>query len=186
MNATVFTRGTLGDPGRRIIEVRAPGREDSRYEVTLTEGTTLEITVGLGPARPEPAVSSGAIASAAVTAADPAPTAAPSATLGWALAGGGAAALGVGVVTGLLTKNKWDEVQANCDLVHGVCNDAGIRASSAGQTLGTVSTAAFIVGGVSVAVGGYLLLTRKDAPATARVAATAGPGVVGLRLAGEF
>ena len=94
--------------------------------------------------------------------------------------------VGAGAVTGLLAMNKWNEVQQNCDLVNGSCTDAGLRASSAGDTLASVSTAAFIVGGASLAVGGYLLLTKKDAPATARLSATAGPAVIGLRFGGEF
>ena len=91
-----------------------------------------------------------------------------------------------GVVTGLLAKGKWDYVQDNCKVDLKVCDtDDGVRASSAGRTLATVSTVAFLAGGASLAVGGYLLLTKKDAPATARIAATAGP-IMGLRLAGEF
>src|SRR5690349_20208896 len=51
LDANAFTRGVLGDPGTRIIELRAPGREDQRYEVMLAEGTTLEVTVEPGPPR---------------------------------------------------------------------------------------------------------------------------------------
>jgi hypothetical protein len=118
---------------------------------------------------------------------DARPAVPPSTTLGWALAGGGMAVVGAGAVTGLLAKNQWDEVKRDCDIANNVCRtEAGVRASSAGKTLADVSTAAFIVGGASLAVGGYLLLTRKDASTTARVAATAGPAAVGLRLSGEF
>jgi hypothetical protein len=86
------------------------------------------------------------------------------------LAGGGLAAIGVGTVTGLLASSKWDEVQQNCDVAQKRCNtDAGLQASSAGDTLSTVSTVAFLAGGASLAVGGYLLLTKKDAPASARL-----------------
>jgi hypothetical protein len=183
LDANAFARGVLGDPGPRIIELRAPGREDRRYEVTLAEGTTLEVTVEPGPAR-----ANGAKTEAAAQAqnAENAQRASYT-TLGWALGGGGLAVVGAGVVTGLLAKSKADVVERDCNTRIGTCDtDEGVRASSAGQTLAAVSTASFILGGASLAVGGYLLLTKKDAPTTARVAATGGPAMVGLRLTGEF
>jgi hypothetical protein len=186
LDANAFARGVLGDPGPHVIEMRAPGREDRRYEVTLAEGTTFEVTVEPGPARAGAVTTGGAAQDAAAQGAGNAPSAGPTSTLGWALAGGGLAVVGAGAVTGLLAMNKWTEVQQNCDLVRDSCTDAGLRANSAGSTLATVSTAAFIVGGASLAVGGYLLLTKKDAPATARLSAAAGPAAVGLRLVGEF
>lgn len=183
LEATAFTHGVLGDPGNRILELRAPGREDRRYEVTLAEGTTLEVTVEPGAPRADPASKKGVNTPGAENES----AGGPSTTLGWALGGGGLAVIGAGVVTGLLAKDKWDTVERDCVVAENFCRtDEGVRASSAGSTLAAVSTASFILGGASLAVGGYLLLTKKDAPTTARVAATAGPALVGLRLAGEF
>jgi hypothetical protein len=182
LEAGALAHGVLGDPGTRVIEVRAPGRDDRRYEVTLAEGTTFEVTIEPGPPRAVGVVKPGAAARSA----DTAQPGAPSTTLGWALAGGGLAVVSAGVVTGLLAKGKWDDVQQDCNVDLKACNtDDGVRASSAGRTLAAVSTVAFLAGGASLAVGGYLLLTKKDAPATARISATAGP-VIGLHLAGEF
>jgi hypothetical protein len=184
LEPSAFGRGVLGDPGTRVIELRTPGREDRRYEVTLAEGTTLEVTVEPGP--PRAASSKGGAQGAGAAGAESAPSSGPT-ILAWSLAGGGLAVLSTGVVTGLLAKSKWDTVQENCNLAEGWCsNDEGVRASSAGDTLAAVSTASFILGGASLAVGGYLLLTKKDAPATARLSASGGPAAVGLRLAGEF
>ena len=184
LEPTAFTRGVLGDPGNRIIELRAPGHQDRRYEVTLAEATTLEVTVEPGPRQD---VSKAGASGASLTSSEPASSASASSTLGWALAGGGLAVVGAGVVTGLLAKDKWDTVERDCNIDQGYCRtDEGVRASSAGSTLAAVSTASFILGGASLAVGGYLLLTKKDAPTTARLAAAAGPATVGLRLAGEF
>jgi hypothetical protein len=95
--------------------------------------------------------------------------------------------VGVGAVTGLLTKGKWDIAREDCDVDRKVCHtEAGAEAVTAAQTLSTVSTVAFVVGGASLAVGSYLLLTKKDAPARARVAASVGPGAFGVNLGGEF
>ena len=188
LEATAFTRGVLGDPGNRILELRAPGREDRRYEVALAEGTTLEVTVEPGPPRAEVAKQGAGASGASPHAAESATASSSStSTLGWALAGGGLAVVGAGVITGLIAKDKWETVERDCDVAQGYCRtDEGVRASSAGGTLAAVSTASFILGGASLAVGGYLLLTKKDAPATARLGASGGPGAVGLRLAGEF
>ena len=184
LDTSLLSRGVLGDPGPHVIEMRAPGREDRRYEVTLAEGTTLEVTVEPGPPRTAASPSSSEGPNSAQ---GPGGDSASSArTLGWALAGGGLTAIGVGAVTGLLASSKWTEVQANCEIAQKSCNEAGVDASKAGDALSTASTVAFIAGGATLAVGGYLLLTKKDAPASARVSAAAGPAMIGLRLGGEF
>jgi hypothetical protein len=182
LDTSLLARGVLGDPGPHVIEMRAPGREDRRYEVALAEGTTLEVTVEPGP--PRTGASSGGAPNSGQRGDEPSSS---STTLGWALAGGGLTAIGVGAVTGLLASGKWTDVQANCDVAMKSCNnDAGVDAGKAGDTLSTVSTVAFIAGGASLAVGGYLLLTKKDAPASARLSAAAGPAMLGLRFGGEF
>jgi hypothetical protein len=180
LDPSSLTRGVLGDPGSHFIDIRAPGREDRRYEVTLAEGTTLEVTVEPGPPRLSSPLGGQSQQ-------DGSETSSPWRTLGWGLAGGGLTAIGVGAVTGLLAQGKWTDVQQNCDVATKSCrNDAGYEASAAGDTLATVSTIAFLAGGASVAVGGYLLLTKKDAPASARLSTAAGPAMIGLRLGGEF
>jgi hypothetical protein len=195
VESNAFAHGVLGDPGPHVVELRAPGREDRRYEVVLAEATTLEVTVEAGLPRSQRSASAlrmvgGAASESVAVPAGPAeePASTPtSSTLGWVFAGSGLALAGTGVVTGLLAKGKWDVVREQCDVDRKVCHtDAGADALTAGHTLSTVSTVAFVVGGASLAVGGYLLLTKKDAPASARVAASAGPGGFGLQLGGEF
>jgi hypothetical protein len=195
VESNAFAQGVLGDPGPHVVELRAPGREDRRYEVVLAEATTLEVTVEAGLPRAQRSAS--ALKAVAVAPAEsvavplaateePAPTP-TSSTLGWVFAGSGLAMVGAGAVTGLLAKGKWDVAREECNVDRKICpTDVGADAIAAGETLSTVSTVAFIVGGASLAVGGYLLLTKKDAPARARVAASAGPGGFGVHLGGEF
>jgi hypothetical protein len=190
VETAVFSRGVLGDPGVHVVEIRVPGREDRRYEVVLAEATTLEVTVQPGalrsPGSPDGKGSDRAPTGGGTEGAS-GPTSSSTSTLGWALAGGGLAVLGAGAVTGLLASSQWSDVENNCDVERKVCrNDSGLRASNSGETLATISTAAFVAGGASLAVGGYLLLTKKDAPATARLSTSAGPSTFGLRLTGEF
>jgi hypothetical protein len=185
LDASAFSRGVLGDPGTRIIDMRAPGREDRRYEVTLAEGTTLEVTVEPGPPRSGAASKNAGSSDGPAGSENAQPN--PAVMLGWGLAGGGLAVVGTGVVTGLMAMSKRDIVERDCIIEENRCRtDEGVRASSTGGTLAAVSTASFILGGASLAVGSYLLLTKKDAPMTARVAAAGGPALVGLRLSGEF
>ena len=193
VESNAFAHGVLGDPGPHIVELRAPGREDRRYEVVLAEATTLEVTVEAGLPRSQRSTLKTAGLASAESVAVPAgsteePASTPtSSTLGWVFAGSGLALAGAGAVTGLLAKGKWDVAREDCDVDRKVCHTAaGAEAVSAGETLATVSTVAFVVGGASLALGGYLLLTKKDAPARARVAASAGPGGFGVHLGGEF
>ena len=195
VESNAFAHGLLGDPGPHVVELRAPGREDRRYEVVLAEATTLEVTVEAGLPRSQRSASAlktagVAPAESAAMPAGPTEEAAStptSSTLGWVFAGSGLALAGAGAVTGLLAKGKWDVAREECNVDRKFCyTDTGYDAVSAGNTLSTVSTVAFVVGGASLAVGGYLLLTKKDAPASARVAASAGPGGFGVRLGGEF
>jgi hypothetical protein len=192
VESNAFAHGLLGDPGPHVVELRAPGREDRRYEVVLAEATTLEVTVEAGLPRSAAALKTAGVAPAESAAVPAGPTeeaasTPTSSTLGWVFAGSGLAMVGAGAVTGLLAKGKWDVAREQCDVDRKVCHtDAGSDAIAAGETLSTVSTVAFVVGGASLAVGGYLLLTKKDAPARARVAASAGPGGFGVQVGGEF
>jgi hypothetical protein len=197
LEPSVLSHGLLRDPGLHVILVRSSGRQDRRYEAVLVEGRTLEMTIEAGaPATAATPMASGATPVALRTNEEvrtessstaPAAGARSDNVLGWVLAGAGVAALGTGAVTGLLAQNKWSKVERDCDVDRRTCqSDAGIEANHAGQTLATMSTIAFVAGGVSLAAGGYLLLTKKSAPVSAQLAPSVGPGLAGLHLGGQF
>ena len=171
------------DPGAHIIEVKAPGRQDRRYEVSLMEGRTLEVTLEPGP-------------KASSDAAPGSPEATPDRAkseerlMGFVIAGGGLAAVIAGTITGLMAKARLSDMEADpCDMQAKTCEtQAGVNASHAGSTLATISTASFVTGAVALGLGGYFIF--KDGPQKAATVpqpvVVAGPHELGLRLRGSF
>ena len=82
--------------------------------------------------------------------------------VGVAVGTGDGAGVGVvvGAVTGGMAFGERAKVLDNC--VDTVCNAEGKDAADKTQTLGNVSTAGFVVGGVAIATGVVLLLTAPS------------------------
>jgi hypothetical protein len=196
--ATVLRDGVaLGDvslgvplpvnPGAHTIVVKAEGFADSVTEVSLDEGEEKRIEVAVGEPLPAEASAEGAGAPGAPDGRDAGPTARTSGPgpLVWAGFGVAGAGLAVGTVTGLMALGKASSVKSACP--GGECRDqAALDDVSTGRTLGTVSTVAFVVGGVGALVGVYGLLSggaaRTGAATTKpRVAIDLGPTGGGLR-----
>ena len=164
------------DPGAHVIEVQAPGYEVRRYDVVLHEGRTVDLALEPGSPRGSSPPVSGAQA-------DSAPG--DSRFLGWAIGGAGVAAIGVGAVTGLLAMSRWEDVRRYCDIDAKTCtSDEGLEASASGRTLATVSTVAFVAGGVGVLGGAYFLL--RPAPSTSGSFVAITPNVRGIQVLGTF
>ncbi|HEY8079841.1 MAG TPA: hypothetical protein VIF62_37175 [Labilithrix sp.] len=105
-------------------------------------------------------------------------------TLAVVAIGAGVAGAAVGSIFGLVSINKRNEADKNCEPPdHKLCNAAGIDAGSSAVTAGNVSTVAFIVGGVLVAGGVALWFT---APSGVAVTPTAGPNGGGVALSAKF
>lgn len=154
------------DPGAHTLVVEAPGHRRSTRQVSVGEGQHERLTLSVGPAAP---------ASAGADRAGARPSSAKR-TWGWVLSGVGAAGLSVGTVTGLMVLGEKRRVDDNCD-AEKRCNQTGMDAVDAGRTLGTVSGASFIVGGLALA-GGVYLLVSGDAKKP-ETALQLGPGWVG-------
>ncbi|MBK7584930.1 MAG: PEGA domain-containing protein [Myxococcales bacterium] len=151
------------DPGPHTVVVEAPGYSRSETRVEAKERQTARVVVNAGARAP----------SATGDASDK-----PSSkrTWGWALGGVGAAGLAVGTITGMMVLGEKRRVDDNCDASKR-CNQTGIDAVDRGRTFGTVSGASFIVGGLCLAGGAYLLLSGDErSPATAL---TISPGYIG-------
>lgn len=157
------------DPGDHAIVVRAPGRQDATFEVTLAEGEARSIDIRLGepieraPVRPVRA---------------PAPLStttrggAPWRPLGFVALGVGAASLATAAVTGILALGRASVIEdpSHCD-ADLRCDPEGVDAAETGGKLATVSTVGFVVGGVAAAAGVVLLLipSERERPAAARL-----------------
>jgi tetratricopeptide (TPR) repeat protein len=156
MAATALAEAVPLDPGRHEVTASAPGYRTVTRPVTLEEGKTATVEIALTSA-----------------AAAEGKSARPSSGLriaGIALTTAGGAGLALGAITGILALDKVSAVEAGC---HGtIClstNQTAHDGVNAATTLGNVSTAAFIAGGVLAATGVVLLVlpSRGEAKASA-------------------
>ncbi len=157
------------DPGKHVIEARAPGKRSWSRTVEIT-AEPAQIAVEI-PSLDDPGVTLGGPAGApsAVGTAPP-PERAPAARIGGpraltysALAFGGAGVV-VGAITGALAFSKASEVTGACQGT--ICPSGTGDTLSTGRTMGRVSTVAFVFGGAGVAAGvvGLVLTRWRPAP----------------------
>jgi hypothetical protein len=137
------------DPGKHLIEVSASGHAPRVYEFSLDEGEKRTRVVEPGEALDG---SSGGDVTADTS------SGSGKRTIGWVLGGVGVAGLAVGAVTGVMVLDKKSTVDDNCD-ADKRCNAEGADAADSGKTLGTISGVSFIVGGVALAAGAWLVLS---------------------------
>jgi len=181
------------DPGHHEVEISADGFAPQLYSVDLAEGGHESIAVELGdplppsPPPPLPPVETASPSpppkSLPETAAEPWNT---RKSLALAAAAVGVAGVGVGTLAGLtaLAKRNDASTTPNCTS-SGACNDPGSLAQwnasrDDARTAATISTVAFIVGGVSLATGAALWLTAKPKAGT-HVQLGVGPRALELR-----
>jgi hypothetical protein len=150
------------DPGAHTISATADNARPLTRTVTLAEGAAVKVELPFEIGTTGPAAPTAAPApSAPATPADRPGSMIP----GIIALGVGAAGLGVGAVTGVMTLGKASDVTANCDGTH--CLTADQEKADSARLLGTISTIAFIAGGVCVAGGAVLLVLRPGGgPAT--------------------
>jgi hypothetical protein len=155
LGASAFDAALPVDAGRHVIVVSAPGRASATYEVTLNEGELRVLEVGPGAGETPPSPTTNGL-------------------LGWsrrtwayALGGTGAAGLAVGSVFGVLTLSTWGQAKRDCG---SGCAQGSTARGEAGQaqTDATISTVAFVVGGLAVAAGAYLFFTAPPDGGAAR------------------
>lgn len=185
------------DPGRITVAASAPGRKSWSTTIQIAKGATATVDVpklvedapaaagapiaAPAPApAPAPAVQSGASAAPAEPPRSSPPasdaTSGPSRrTIGLAVGGVGVAALGVGTVFAILASSA-DQASSDHCRADNHCDREGVDLRDTALGRATVSTVAFVVGGVGVAAGAVLFLTAPKAPAVA-VIPVAGPGV---------
>jgi hypothetical protein len=180
------------DPGVHKYTVRAKGRSERSVEVAVKEREAKDVTLELGDVVPEalPSVRDGSTAreasSAAINAnarnslsgsppvAERTMNSGPpmNLILGGTFAGIGIAALGTGVVTGLLAASASDAYKRECPSVE-VCTDAGRSEQSKGKTLSIVSPLAIGAGILALGAGAYFLfIAPKAKPQTTAWALT--------------
>jgi hypothetical protein len=168
---TISTRSDLVplDPGRRRLTARSPGKAPFEVVLEVKPGATTTVTIPKLADAPTPA----APAAAPHAAPPPPPPEDSTARTVGLVAGFGAAAVGIGLGTffGLRAKSKHDASSSECDASG--CTPQGLTLIDQAKTAGNLSTAAFVAGGVALAVTLTVMLVTSKPSAKRPVAVLA-------------
>ncbi len=165
------------NPGAHEIVAKVENGPESRVSIDLKEGETRDVALVVQPP-PDNTSSDPALAGPAV----PPTTPKNKVTMiGFTVAGVGVV---VGAMSGLLASSKKSNLDVACGAQKKCGPDAYDDLDSA-RTWATVSTVAFAIGGVGLALGFYGLFSKEKADAKpptsgARVTPFIGPGSVGV------
>lgn len=156
------------NPGPHNVRVEAPGYGAENRQVSLTEGEVQTLTIVLTPLPnvvPPQAVAQASVsllkpnsASIRSDVGDPAAAGRVRGVVGLGLGG---AALGFGVVTGLMSASKTNQAKAHCEQDR--CDASQRRTLASANTLANVANFAIPVGVLGIAYGLFELLTLPSA-----------------------
>jgi hypothetical protein len=149
------------DVGTHVVQASAPGRKTFKTSLVIrTDGDRDEVVV---PKLETPVAGAAAAPGAAKPAgADGASHGSSQSTIGYVVGGIGIAGVAVGAVTGLMAIGKNNESKQACPEAGACASNDAVEAADSAKKLGTVSTIAFIAGGLGVAVGAVLVLTAPS------------------------
>jgi hypothetical protein len=170
------------DPGEHAIEASAPGRVSWQGTATVRPETAFSMIeipeLAAAPALPaEGGAARGALGAQRIA--------------GMAVGGVGVAGVIVGAILGLREISRNNASKAQCSPSDpNFCNDAGVSLRHDARVAGTVSTAAFAVGGAAVVGAVVLVLTAPSAKPASKARIVVVPrvagGDVGLTLEGKW
>jgi hypothetical protein len=184
------------DLGEHVVTFSAEGRPSVTQKLTFREGEKsrhFRVELANAPGSEGAVAEPGAAeqgSSAPADASEPVSAAGGSShgtrrTVGYVVGGTGLAGLAVGGVFGYLTIAAKKRQTDNCASATNCPDyDAASAAHQDGKTYGTISTVAFIVGGVATATGIVLVLTAKRT--NVAIAPAAGIGSAGVALSGAW
>jgi len=183
------------DPGDHTVEATAPGKKPWKTTAKAASGGG-EQRVSVGPLEAEIATIGPVKAPASIdppitsTSEVPLTKSSPQKTIGYVTIGVAAAGFGVGAATGVMAMSKNKSSTDACPNDGACSNREAVDANKSARDLGTISTVAFIVGGVGLAAGAILVLTApaSAAPKTGgvRIVPSGGPEGAGLTALGVF
>jgi hypothetical protein len=190
LDAAVVEQKDLGssivvEPGGHRVEVTADGAEPMLREVKIDGGELKTVTFSTQKVPDEPAAHAPASRLAPVEPSDT-PTEGGSATrtIGLVVGGAGIAGLAVFTITGLMAKNTFGDLEAQCP---SGCADAGhLDQINRGKTLQTTANVGLAVGLLGVGTGATLFFLghKKRADNPVSVSLSNGGGMVSY--AGRF
>ncbi|HLK41297.1 MAG TPA: hypothetical protein VKU41_31315 [Polyangiaceae bacterium] len=188
------------DPGSHLVEASAPKKKAFSSSVTVApKQADAQVTVALADdaealaAAPAPAPApSLATPAATTTPSAPVDQGTPGATqrvVGLVVGGVGVAGLVVGSVFGLEAQSKNSDAlkPQNCR-TSTLCSPNGLSLTDDAKNAATISTVAFVAGGVAVAAGAVIWLTAPRAAASTglRAVPVVGLGYGGVAVGGGF
>ena len=176
----------LADPGAHTFTFETAGGAPVTQTLVLREGEKARVEHIVITLAPAPRTPLAALPVAAPPAqAQGGAASSPRRTIGIAGVAVGAAGLLVGAIAGGVAISKNSTLKRECP--GGICMSATTPRSDfdSYNTVTTVSTVGFVVGGVLAAAGVVLIVTAPKAPAASgSVSPVVGPGFLGLR--GKF
>lgn len=185
------------DPGEHVVEASAPGFKTATVKVHLSEGGIDSVALTLEPDPNAPKAAPGGADPSAEASSTHETTpldssrattsSGPSRIPAYAALGLGAVGVGVGTVFGLMATGKKSDLDGACP--DRQCGNDMQDTIDTGKTYGTVSTVGFVVGGVGILAGTYLLLTSGSSRASTTAQGPKVTPILGLGgggLAGTF
>lgn len=173
------------NPGDHVLVVGAPGYRDERVEVSVIEGQQRHVNVALVRGASTTATPIGAcppVVAAEARRPDTGPPRGRS-PLAYVALTTGALGVGVGAITGVMALSRASAAEDNCTGT--ICTPAAQADIDVSKTFGVISTVAFGVGVVGLAVGAFMFFSSKPQVSASRSWGVAtGPGAVGL--GGQF
>ena len=176
VDAAVLPFPIAVEPGTHQITATAIGAEPASQSVDVAVGNTASVALDLAAAAAGPA--RGAAGGGDTVDDDGFPVIA---TIALAV---GAVGLGVGAVTGALTLSKASDIKAECDGDR--CPAAQESEADDAKTLGNVSTAMFVVGGIATTLGVVLLVIDLSSDSGGDTALQLNVTPTGAALRGSF
>ena len=167
------------NPGGHVVVLEANGQR-VQSDVTLAEGQSKEIDIDVPAPGNEP-VGVAPLAPVPPLTPPPAPEERKLSPLVYAGFGTAAAGLVVGSITGILTLSKASALKDACR--EGRCPAASQSDLDSASATGTVSTVAFVIGGVGVAAGVIgIFMSGRAAEAPAGSGSSGRAALPGLRI----
>jgi hypothetical protein len=171
------------DPGSHEFSFEVQGEATVTQTIILHEGEKeRRETVVIGKPAEAPTAVVGPPGAPAPAPESPASGSSVLRPVGLVIGGVGVAGIGVGAVFGALASSAWKSATRDCSS-HTNCSPSSMNEHNTAVTDATISTVAFIAGGVLAAGGVTLFFIAPSSPA-ATVGLRATPG--GLLVTGEF
>lgn len=167
------------NPGSHEIVARVENGPETHVSIDLKEGETRDVPLTVQAPPDAGAVGAGVGGALGSTAVPPSSTKQKVTMIGFTVAGVGVV---IGAMSGLLASSKKSNLESLC-VPDKKCGPNAYDDLDAARTWSTVSTVAFALGGVGLALGFYGLFSKEDPkppPTGARVTPFIGPGSVGV------